>query len=89
MQRCLVCHKRHADGVPFVELYDKDRQPRTTRAADPGIILLGCSSDHLMLDVTDSQRSYQVGDVVELIPGYFSLLRAFTSPYVEKDFVPT
>ncbi len=35
MQRCLVCHKRHADGVPFVELYYKDRQPRTTRAADP------------------------------------------------------
>ena len=67
----------------------QDFDLETTRAADPGIILLGCSSDHLMLDVTDSKRSYQVGDVVELIPGYFSLLRAFTSPYVEKDFVPT
>lgn len=62
----------------------QDFDLETTRPADPDVILLGCSSDHLMLDVTASKQYYQVGDVVELIPGYFSLMRASTSKYVEK-----
>lgn len=66
----------------------QDFDLETTRAVDPDIILLGCSSDHLMLDVTDSKRKYQLGDIVELIPGYFSLMRASTSQYVKKE-IPT
>lgn len=40
-----------------------------------------------MLDVTDSVKEYKVGDIVELRLGYFSVLRAFTSPYVERYFL--
>lgn len=40
-----------------------------------------------MLDVTDSVKEYKVGDILELRLGYFSVLRAFTSPYVEKIFL--
>ena len=54
---------------------------------DEGIILLGASSDHLMLDITDSERDYKVGDTVELELGYFSVMRAFTSRYVEKEYI--
>lgn len=64
----------------------QDFDLETTRPADPNILMLGCSSDHLMLDLTDSHRYYRVGDVIDLIPGYFSLMRAFTSSYVEKIY---
>lgn len=39
-----------------------------------------------MLDLTDSKRSYHVGDSVALQLGYFSTMRAFTSDYVEKVY---
>lgn len=64
----------------------QDFDPETTWPEDPGVLILGASSDHLMLDVTDSKQSYQVGDVVRLRLGYFSTMRAFTSDYVEKVY---
>lgn len=65
----------------------QDFDAETTTPLDPGIILLGASSDHLMLDVTDSRRDYRVGDAVALRLGYFSTMRAFTSEYVEKVYI--
>lgn len=64
----------------------QDFDLETTRPADPGILMLGCSSDHLMLDLTNAAQTYSVGDVIELVPGYFSLLRTITSQYVEKQW---
>lgn len=55
---------------------------------DPGAEILGASSDHLVLDVTDSGEDYRTGDLVTFRLGYFSTMRAFTSPYVEKRFLP-
>lgn len=65
----------------------QDFDAETTVPCDPGIIILGASSDHLMLDVTDSERSYRVGDTVDLKLGYFSTMRAFTSEYVKKEYI--
>jgi predicted amino acid racemase len=56
--------------------------------ADPGVEILGASSDHLVLDVTDSEKDYRTGDLVAFRLGYFSTMRAFTSPYVEKRYLP-
>jgi predicted amino acid racemase len=53
---------------------------------DFGISILGASSDHLMLDITESQKTYEVGDIVEFKLGYFATMRAFTSQYVEKVY---
>ena len=64
----------------------QDFDAETTTALDNGVVILGASSDHLMLDVTDSERSYRVGDIIELQLGYFSTMRAFTSGYVEKSY---
>ena len=47
-----------------------------------GIEVVGASSDHLLLDVTDAP--VKVGDIVRFKPDYAAALRAFTSPYVEK-----
>ncbi len=65
----------------------QDFDPDITTPCDPGVILLGASSDHLMLDVTDAEKTYKVGDCVDLELGYFSMLRAFTSDYVRKEYI--
>ena len=51
---------------------------------DPGIIILGGSSDHLVLDVSDAETTLQLGDEVAFYPGYGATLAAATSRYVEK-----
>ena len=51
-------------------------------APPPGITVLGMSSDHLVLDVGDHVVS--VGDELAFGLGYGALLRAATSPFVEK-----
>lgn len=53
---------------------------------DEEIDILGASSDHLIVDVTDSVRTYEVGDIVRFHLGYGSLLKAFTSEYVFKEY---
>lgn len=70
----------------ILALGKQDCDSETMQPLDRGIQLLGASSDHMMLDVTDSQRDYRVGDWVEFELGYYSLMRAFTSEYVQKSY---
>ena len=65
----------------------QDFDPETTVPADPKMILLGASSDHLMLDLTDADGEFHVGDPVTLQLGYFSTMRAFTSDFVKKVYI--
>ncbi|HNZ02030.1 MAG TPA: alanine/ornithine racemase family PLP-dependent enzyme [Anaerolineaceae bacterium] len=55
---------------------------------DEGIIVLGGSSDHLVLDVSDARHALKLGDEVGFMPTYSALLAASTSPYVEKVVIP-
>lgn len=59
----------------------------TLYPVDKGIIILGGSSDHLILDGTDSEIDYNVGDIIEFTMHYVCLLRAMTSEYVKKEIV--
>jgi predicted amino acid racemase len=54
---------------------------------DKGIIVLGGSSDHLILDVEDAAQELHVGSEVAFFPGYGALLAAATSAYVKKVVV--
>jgi predicted amino acid racemase len=54
---------------------------------DEDISIFGASSDHLILDVTDSKKELTVGDIVEFKIDYGCLLSAMTSPYVEKYYI--
>lgn len=54
---------------------------------DPRIIILGGSSDHLIIDTTDSDKDYKPGDIIRFKLKYSSLLRAMTSKFVKKVFV--
>jgi len=64
----------------------QDFDIETSTPMDANIIVLGTSSDHLMLDVTDCVETYKVGDIIKFELGYFSTLRAFTSKYVQKVY---
>ena len=54
---------------------------------DPGLIVLGGSSDHLVVDVEDAAGKIKLGDEIAFFPSYGSLLAATTSPYVQKHIV--
>lgn len=57
----------------------QDMRPRRR-----GIEVLGASSDHLVIDVTDASPQVCVGDEISFDLGYACLLRASTSHYVCK-----
>ena len=52
---------------------------------DPRVAILGASSDHLILDLTQA-KDYGIGDTISFLPSYGALLRASTSPYVYKIY---
>lgn len=54
------------------------------RPVDKGIEVVGGSSDHIILDLTEAESKYKVGDLVSFTVGYECLLKVMTSPYVEK-----
>jgi len=51
---------------------------------DSGIIVLGGSSDHLILDIEEAHQKITLGSEIAFFPGYGALLAASTSPYVQK-----
>ena len=51
---------------------------------DPNMEILGASSDHLLLDLTNT-NGYRVGDTVTFGLDYGALLAASTSAYIKKE----
>lgn len=51
---------------------------------DTQVEVLGGCSDYTVLDITNCDREYKVGDVMEFTLRYFSVLRAMSSDFVEK-----
>lgn len=51
---------------------------------DSDIIILGASSDHMIIDITDSAKEYTIGDIIEFTLDYGALLSTSTSDYVKK-----
>ncbi|OWZ83067.1 alanine/ornithine racemase family PLP-dependent enzyme [Natranaerobius trueperi] len=52
---------------------------------DNKISIEGASSDHLIIDITDSQCTYDVGEKVEFNMTYGAVLSAMTSPYIDIE----
>jgi len=65
----------------------QDVVPDQLTPVDPRVIVLGASSDHLVLDVEDLSVAPAIGEPIVFVPGYSSTLSLFTSPYVAKEFV--
>lgn len=49
---------------------------------DKGVEVLGASSDHLILDIEDSEQEYKVGDIVEFDLCYATIVFVTNSPNV-------
>lgn len=54
---------------------------------DANITILGGSSDHLILDITESLSNYKVGDKISFNLSYGGILSTLTSEYVKKVVV--
>ncbi len=53
---------------------------------DKHVTIEGASSDHLILDISDSQREYSIGDEISFDMEYGTVLFSMNSPYVSKEF---
>ena len=54
---------------------------------DSGLIILGGSSDHIIIDASDSKVDYRIGDKIKFNIHYVSLLRLMNSEYVSKTIL--
>ena len=68
----------------ILALGTQDTVPVELDPLPAGVEVLGASSDHTVLDVTDSDRRIRVGDTIGFRPGYNALVRASTADYVGR-----
>lgn len=66
---------------------EQDILPDGLKPLDKGLNVLHASSDHTILDLTDSDIKYNLGDIIKFKMSYGCALRAFTSPFVEKTYI--
>ncbi len=64
----------------------QDIDPESLYPMDERIRVVGASSDHTIVDLTDAPE-YRLGDVLSFRLGYGSILRAYTSHYVERRYI--
>lgn len=74
MKRAIIAIGRQ--DVDFHELQPENDQIR----------FIGSSSDHIILDLTHTEKQYKVGDVLKFKVSYGSLLSLMTSQYVRKFY---
>ena len=65
----------------------QDVAPENLVVLDEDVTILGASSDHLLIDITDSKRSYNTGDIIEFGLSYGGCLSSMTSSYIRKKFI--
>jgi len=65
----------------------QDITPDGLYPEDARLKILGASSDHLIIDFTDSEGDYQVGCIIKFRLHYGAVLQAFTSKYVTKEYI--
>ena len=53
---------------------------------DEGVQIVGCSSDHTIVDVSDTGRIWQSGDTLTFKVRYSNMLYAFTGDHVQKVY---
>lgn len=70
-----------AIGMQDFAMYDK------LIPVDGDIHVVGSSSDHLILDITDCKREYKLGDVVSFQMFYGPMLFLCSSRYVRKNYL--
>lgn len=57
------------------------------RPLDPDIEVIGGSSDHTIVDITNAKRDYKLGDIMEFHLMYETMLMSTQSEYVDKEYI--
>jgi len=71
----------------ILEVGRQDVRPDGVKPTIEGIEVIGASSDHLLLDVTDAERELEVGDLITFELGYGAMLSAMTSNYLYRNYI--
>lgn len=61
-----------------------DMQPQYLEVEDQNITIVDASSDMLVVDITNSENSYSVGDLISFKLKYMGALHLLNSDYIEK-----
>ncbi|MDX9907871.1 MAG: alanine racemase [Mariniphaga sp.] len=61
-----------------------DVESNHLKPTDESISFVGSSSDMIVIDIGQNERSYKTGDLIELAPDYMGILRIMNSRYIDK-----
>lgn len=70
----------------ILDMGEQDVIPSGLTPLDSKISILHASSDHLIVDLTESNIDYRTGDLIAFRMSYGALLRVMTSGYIEKVY---
>lgn len=62
-------------------------EPTALEPTIDGVEIIGSSSDHMMMDITDAVEDIKVGDVLEFNMAYTAVMRGMVSPYLRKEYI--
>ncbi|KLV03680.1 alanine racemase [Photobacterium aquae] len=65
----------------------QDVDPNQLTPRDSKIIIIGGSSDHLIVDIDDCDTDYRIGSTLTFDLSYSGVLQCMTSEYVNKHFI--
>lgn len=71
----------------IIAIGKQDIDTESLMPIDTSIEILGASSDHMILDISNSDKDYKVGDKVEFLLTYGGLMSTTTSEYVYKEII--
>ncbi|MFV0391906.1 MAG: alanine racemase [Paludibacteraceae bacterium] len=77
--------KRGTRAIIDVGLLDVD--PNHLRPTDKQINVVGATSDMIVVNLDETEKSYKVGDIVEFDLDYYSTLKLLNSKYVVKKVI--
>ncbi|NJM16747.1 MAG: alanine/ornithine racemase family PLP-dependent enzyme [Bacteroidales bacterium] len=71
----------------IIDLGLLDVEDKNLRPLDKQLTFVGASSDMIVLDLGDNNKSYKVGDLIEFEVNYLGALSVLNSNYIEKKIV--
>ncbi|MCL2350748.1 MAG: alanine/ornithine racemase family PLP-dependent enzyme [Defluviitaleaceae bacterium] len=77
-------HGHHTRAILAIGRQDTNHEG--LRPLNPGVSIVGASSDHLIVDISDAS-TLAVGDSLRFGLSYGAILAGFTSKYVDREYV--
>ncbi|MEA2066528.1 MAG: alanine/ornithine racemase family PLP-dependent enzyme [Thermotogota bacterium] len=71
----------------ILDLGEQDVLPKSLKPLNNKLEVLHASSDHLIVDITESKNEYKIGEHIAFNMSYGALLRVMTSKYVNKVYL--